>query len=327
MTRNARKVTLPYVSVIVVNYNGRTYLDACLRSLAAQSYPRDRIDVIFVDNASSDGSAEYVEREYPWARVLRAGSNLGFAGGNNLGWSHARGEWVALLNADADAEPDWLAESVRAGSTAADIGGVAGHLVFRDEPTKVNSTGLELYRDGRAGDRDFGRVERTATRPGGDVFGGCGAALVLRRQMLEQVGLFDDDLFMYYEDTDLAWRANRRGWRFVYAPRARVRHVFGGSAGVRSPLQIEYVERNRAMINLRHAPWMVALATVLGLFARLARAAIWCILGRGTAGVVAAHARAAAGVVVRLPRLLWQRAQPGASTAKLFRRWARPAPR
>ncbi|MFL5330924.1 MAG: glycosyltransferase family 2 protein [Gemmataceae bacterium] len=290
---------LPFVSVIVVNFNGRRHLANCLTSLAEQTYPRHRYEVIVVDNASSDGSVDFLRSDFPWVRLIEASANLGFAAGNNAGFEVARGEWIALLNNDASAEPEWLEAAVGAGEGSTphpspppqggrgpegggrrlkfsrrgkEIGGIASHIVFRDAPERVNSTGLIVLRDGRGADRDFGKTG--VLRERGDVFGGCGAGLVLRRTMLDELGLFDSKLFMYYEDLDLAWRAQRRGWRFVYEPRARVHHVFGASAGVASPLQTRFVERNRCLVNLRHAPLPVAIATALGSFARLGRS-VW----------------------------------------------------
>lgn len=163
----------PFVSVIVVNYNGRRLLADCLHSLRRQTYPRHRFEIVVVDNASTDGSAEFLQQRFPDVRLVRLSRNTGFAGGNNAGFTVARGEWIALLNNDAVAEPGWLAASVNAG-TPADIGGVAGHIVFADDANTVNSTGLELYRDGRGGDRDLNRLE-PLDRSRGEVFGGCGA--------------------------------------------------------------------------------------------------------------------------------------------------------
>jgi len=265
---------LPLVTVIVVNYNGKHFLKDCLNSLANQTYPQHRVEVIVVDNNSTDGSAAFLRQEFPWVRTINAGKNLGFAAGNNLGLSIARGEWVALLNNDAIAEPDWLQASVESGVLADDIGGVAGHIVFANDPNRINSTGLVVLTDGRGADRDVGKLDSEVRRPRGEVFGGCGAGLVLRRAMLDELGLFDPKLFMYYEDLDLAWRARSAGWRFVYEPKARVRHVFGGSAGVESPFQNRYVERNRCLVNLRHAPLHIAVGTVLGGFARTVRS-VW----------------------------------------------------
>ncbi len=318
---------LPFVSIIVVNYNGRTLLGECLQSLQAQDYPRQRYEVIVVDNASTDQSVTFVRRMFPWVRVLPLAENLGFAGGNNAGFAVARGEWLALLNSDASAEPHWLRESVLAGQSSPGIGGVAGHLVFRNQPNIVNSTGLELYSDGRAGDRDLRRNGYEINRPGGEVFGGCGAGLLLRRAMIQQLGGFDADLFMYYEDLELSWRARRNGWRFVYAPAARVHHASGGSIGVASPMQTRFVERNRTIVNLKHAPLWLATATGLGLVARIARAAFrstrrsnvstWHVLGL---------ARATAEVALRLPQLVAGRLSNPTGDA-IYRQWSRPRPR
>src|SRR4051794_38950124 len=121
----------PFVSVIVVNYNGRRILGNCLQSLADQSYPRHNFEVIVVDNASSDGSETWIRTEFPWVRVVQTGTNLGFAGGNNAGFALARGAWIALLNNDAVADRYWLQNSVVAGQREDSIGGVASHLIFQ----------------------------------------------------------------------------------------------------------------------------------------------------------------------------------------------------
>lgn len=304
----------PFVSVIVVNYNGRRLLADCLHSLRRQTYPRHRFEIVVVDNASTDGSAEFLQQRFPDVRLVRLSRNTGFAGGNNAGFTVARGEWIALLNNDAVAEPGWLAASVNAG-TPADIGGVAGHIVFADDANTVNSTGLELYRDGRGGDRDLNRLE-PLDRSRGEVFGGCGAALVLRRTMLERVGLFRPELFMYYEDLELAWRARRATWRFVYEPTARVRHAFGASAGVNSPLQTRFVERNRGLVAVLHAPVWLAAAGLLGSAARVARAA-W------QRRAVGPRMAAFLSILLTAPIYALHRWNTGGSADALFRRWAR----
>src|SRR5436190_23946475 len=118
----------PFVSVVVVNYNGLAYLADCLRSLERQNYPRHRFEVLLVDNGSTDGSVELVRTTFPWVHLIASKDNLGFAGGNNVGFALARGEWIALLNPDAAADANWLLNAVTAGYEAHDIGGVACHL-------------------------------------------------------------------------------------------------------------------------------------------------------------------------------------------------------
>ncbi len=305
----------PFVSVLVVNFNGRKFLGECLWSLANQSYPRDRFEVIVVDNASGDGSVEFVREQLPWVKLIESKKNLGFAAGNNAGFEMAHGDWIALLNNDAVAEREWLATSIKAGVTQPTIGGVASHIVFHDDPDRINSTGLILLRDGRGADRDFGCRADQVKRPRGEVFGGCGAGLVLRREMLDELGLFDPKLFMYYEDLDLAWRAQRIGWRFVYEPTARVRHVFGASAGVASPLQTRYVERNRCLVNLRYAPLPVAIGTVLGAVARVVRTMCRAMTTKNvTWRYVVGHLQAIGSVAMMLPSEVWQRMARTSST-------------
>jgi GT2 family glycosyltransferase len=318
---------LPFVSVIIVNYNGRDLLAECLDSLAQQTYPRHRLEAILVDNASHDDSVRFVRDSYPWVRLIQLDSNVGFAKANNIALEQARGVWIALLNSDAAANPDWLHTAVSAGSQSRNMGGVASRLVFRDRPDVVNGTALEIRRDGRGADRDFGRPLTQLKRPFGEVFGGCGAALVLRRSMLDAIGLFDSNLFMYYEDLELAWRGQRSGWKFVYEPDARVRHVFGASTGISSPFQTRFVERNRVLVNMLHAPIWLAVMTFIGCIARCCRTALRYMKRQRSIRWqhVTGHLWALASVFALMPRTLLDRhrlnAEFGCSDT-IYRRWA-----
>jgi GT2 family glycosyltransferase len=251
----------PLVSVIVVNYNGRQYLADCLASLEQQRLTRDQFEVIVVDNASSDGSIDWIKENHPRVKLIQLQENVGFARGNNLALPHARGKFIAFLNNDAVAEPDWLHEAVLELRASPHVGGIASKIRFRHEPRILNSTGLVLYCDGRGGDRGFD-----------EVFGACGAAMVMRRELLDDLGGFDERLFLYYEDLDLAWRARLRGWKFHYCPKAVVQHVHCASSREWSPTFCFYVERNRALVNCKNAPAGMAIKTSLGLLARAARA-------------------------------------------------------
>jgi GT2 family glycosyltransferase len=256
--------------VIVVNFNGQRFLDDCLSALERQTLPRHEFEVLVIDNGSTDGSIEFVRERFPGVRLIALQRNLGFTGANNVGFRLARGRYLVLLNNDTRVAPDWLESLVRA-VDAPDIGGVAARIVFRSDPSVLNSTGLALLRDGRGADRDVHQMDRATKRPAGEVFGGCGASLLLRRELIDDIGGFDPRLFMYYEDLDLAWRARLRGWRFVYAPDALVEHVCGGSSDRASPFLMKQIERNRALVNIRNAPPLLALWSGLGLVLRAFR--------------------------------------------------------
>jgi GT2 family glycosyltransferase len=187
-------------------------------------------------------------------------------------------------------EPGWLRGLLAAVGDG--VGGVCSRLMFRDEPGVVNSTGLVPYRDGRAGDRHVRRGVDQEVLARAEVFGGCGASLLLRRELLDDVGGFDPALFMYYEDLDLAWRSRLRGWRFVYAPESVVHHVCGGSSS--SPLVLRQVERNRVLVALSNAPAFLAASAVAGLALRFGRLAYRFAIARARHGVTAAHLRAMA---------------------------------
>jgi GT2 family glycosyltransferase len=313
---------LPFVSVVVVNYNGKAYLEDCLRALRAQTYPADRREVILVDNGSADGSAAFVRERFPEVRVLELTSNRGFAGGNNAGIQAARGECIALLNNDTQVERRWLEALVEALQRDARAGGVASKILLKAEPGTLQSAGLNLYRDGRGGDRGFRQVDQGQFDQASEVFGACGASVLLRRALLDDVGLLDERFFVYYEDLDLAWRARLRGWRFWYAPNSVVHHVHCGTSGEWSPFFLYHVERNRVFVSLKNAPSRLALRSVAVFAARAARK-WWRVLTRREAtwhDLLQAWAYVPAGLslVVWTPEMLWKRF--------LIRIWSRRVP-
>jgi hypothetical protein len=197
-------------------------------------------------------------------RLVRNPANRGFAGGANDGLRAARGEALVVLNQDVACEPGFLEHLLQAARGRA--GMVAPKMVFFDEPGRINSTGLQLRAPFRAEDRGWGERDRGQWDEPGEVFGPSGGAALYTRAFLEDVGLFDEDLFCYYEDVDLAWRGRLAGWSCAYAPRAVVRHkVRGGLRGGRVPPQVvRWSERNRL--------WVLAKDAGPGTLARLAPA-------------------------------------------------------
>lgn len=425
----------PLVSIVTVNLNGERYLEGLLRSLRGQTYPHT--EILLVDNGSTDGSVELVRHRFPGVRVIEAGENLGFTGGNNLGFRESRGEYVALINNDTEVPPDWLRHLVAvaeanptvagvgpkilfarpfvavrlfvltggwgdgdtgAGSVCATVGvssrfqgcsyrkplfkegfydaqivaGEEGHGLAAGEATvflpvepgaegdrlrlrlRVGSGGgqlavavgsteepvpvarLELtpgwsdYRvqvpaevlqraafevinnaasflepDGTAGDRGIFEPDRGQFDSAEEVTALCGCSILLRKQALDQVGFFDRDLFMYYEDTELSWRLRKAGYRLWYEPASRVRHFHAATSGEHSPFFHFLVGRNRILMLLRHGAWRHAVRAWLEEVYRCLR---WLgRLHRPWREPLRTHLRIQASLLWRGPRMVLKR--------------------
>lgn len=250
------------LSVVVVNWNSREDLAACLASLRAQTHPD--VETIVVDNGSADGSADMVAERFPEAILLRETENLGFAEGCNRGIARSTGPWVAMLNNDAVADPDWARALVEAAQKCPPRCGMLQSLMlFSDRPDTINSTGIELTGSGGGRDRDEGRP-----RPEGDateeIFCPTAGAAAYRRAMLDEIrlagGFFDRDHFMYFEDMDLGWRARLAGWSALYVPGSIVRHKWHGSSARHGRSWLVVVSRtNRIRTLLKNAslPFLV----------------------------------------------------------------------
>ncbi|WP_214041225.1 glycosyltransferase family 2 protein [Methanoculleus sp.] len=287
------------ISVVVTNYNGRKYLADCLSSLALQTY-RD-FETILVDNASTDGSVEFVEEHYPEVRIVRNRENLGFAGGTNAGIRAARGEYVLTLNNDTRADSRFVEHLGNAMDADPAAGMCAAKMLFPDG--SINSTGICISRSGAAWDRgmyepDHGQYDRPE-----EVFGPCAGAALYRREMLDEVGLFDEDFFCYMEDVDLAFRARLAGWTCRYVPGAQVYHYHGGTAGVGTDFAVYYGNRNVVWYVMKNFPSRLLVTSLPWILGRnLAVIPYYAVRGRGWAIV-----RSKVDAVRGIPRMLRKR--------------------
>ena len=244
-------MTEPDVSVIIVNYNGHASLGACLAALHADPDPAR--ETIVVDNASRDASVSMVETEYPGVRVLTLSSNLGFAGGNNAGARVARGRRLAFLNNDTVPRPGWsrwLSDALQRSDAAM----ATARIVMLDDPERVDSAGDGYLRAGGAFKHGHGGTAADAARSR-DVFGACGAAFMIRRELFEAVGGFDEDFFMVYEDVDLSYRLQLGGHRCRYVAEAVVEHVGSATLGHASASAVFFGQRNLEWVYVKNTPW------------------------------------------------------------------------
>ena len=374
MTSATPTDAVPRVRAVVVNFNGGGFVDRCVDALRSTAWPEDHLEIVVVDNASSDGSGDHLERDVPGIRLLRSATNLGFAAGSNLGIGEVREvDYVALVNSDAFVDPGWLAPLVDALEQDPRTGAASPKLVFEpkfveisietdayvpdngdtrelgvllsgvraddachpwravrfpsgfydEEPggpsgrfrwskpsavlhapvagastrhvtlqlsavvakdvtlqsrsgtmvvrvgpdpvdvvvpldgscfDVVNNAGSLLLPGGHGADRGFGEEDRGQYETVDEVFAWCGAAVVLSRDYLLDVGLFDPDYFLYYEDFDLSWRARSRGWKHVYVAGSVVRHRHTASTVEGSALFNHFVQRNRLLTLAKNAP-------------------------------------------------------------------------
>ncbi len=244
-----RKRILPKASVIIVNANHLHDLKRCLPSIFRQRYPD--YEILVVDNASTDGSVEYLAREFPQAKVIRNEANLGYAGANNVGFKHASGEYIAILNPDTRVEPDWLKELVIALQADVKSGLATPKILMMDDPARVNTCGNEITLTGltfcRGLDQPAEKYNQLEI-----VSAVSGAAFVIKRSVLEQIGGFDGTFFMYYEDTDLSLRAMLAGYTCLYVPTSVVYHQYAFRF---TPGKCFLQERNRYLSLLKTLRW------------------------------------------------------------------------
>jgi GT2 family glycosyltransferase len=293
----------PDVSVVVVNYNGRRWLEGCLAAVSAQT-DAGGIEVILVDNASSDGSVDLVRRRFAGVRIHEAGRNLGFAGGNNAGARLARGAFLAFLNNDTVVQPGWLAALRRSLESEPSVGLSTSRIVYLDDQSIIDSAGDGYLRAGGAFKRFHGQPAARAGEAA-DVFGACGAAFMIRRGLFEELGGFDEDFFMVYEDVDLSFRARARGHRCVYVPDAVVWHAGSGSLGRLSPSAVFYGQRNLEWTYVKNMPWQLLVRSLPSHLLYGVAAALRFL----AAGLFGPYVKGKLAAIAGMPAVLRKRAQ------------------
>jgi GT2 family glycosyltransferase len=247
------------VRAIVLCWNNAGFIDRCVDQLVATDWPSS-LEVVVVDNGSTDGSTDAWEARHPDVRLIQTGENLGYAGGMNRGLTDLRDlDAVALVNSDAFVEPGWLRPLAAALDADARVGAACPKILFDAPgggPAVVNNVGNVLGPTWEIHDRGYGEVDRGQYDEEQDVWGWCGAAVLLRRRYLDDVGRFDERLFLYGEDADLSWRGAHRGWRYRYVPASVVHHAHrASSGGGRTPLLDHLNRRNRLVVVTRHGGW------------------------------------------------------------------------
>ncbi len=324
----------PAVSVVIVNWNRRELLEGCLESLKRQTL--QDFEVIVVDNGSTDGSAEWVRREWPAATLILNSDNRGFCEANNQGIQAASAPLIALLNNDAEAEPEWLQALVDVMEREPGVGMVASKILSFENPGIIDKVGHLIYPDGQnrgraSGVRDQGQFEEVE-----EVAWPDGAAALYRRAMLDEIGLFDQDFFAYADDAELGLRARLAGWRCLYAPAAKVRHRLGSTLGRLSPRRLFLIERNRIWLVAKLYPKRLWFAAPAFTFLRLTATGLAAYRGGGEAararqqvsswGLIQCLIRANVAAMAGLPRMLAKRKRvvrklSGDEAAALLRRY------
>jgi GT2 family glycosyltransferase len=300
----------PSIRVVVVNFNRKQLLKACLESLALQSHPS--FEVVVIDNGSLDGSADFVEditKNFPVPlHLIRNRENRGFCAANNQGFAGAKTESIALLNNDAEADANWLSALDQILQSDAQIGMVASKIRVWEDPKRIDKVGHLIYPDGQNRGRGAGQIDRGQFDQIEEVLWPDGCACLYRRAMLEQIGGFDEDFFAYADDAELGLRARWAGWKCLYTPRAEVRHHRGATLGLGSGRRLTLIERNRVLLAVKLFPWNLLWANGAYMLLRVT-AGLWAALRnrgevrhyQGTAGKLTAATALIRGTLSAIP--------------------------
>lgn len=292
-------------SIIIPNYNGLRFLATCLDALRAQTYPAGQTEIILVDDASTDTSVPFVRENYPAVRIMQLARNSGLAVACNVGAAVAQGELLVMLNNDTEAEPGWLAALVETAQANPDAGAIASKMLLFDRRDTLHNAGDLMGTDGiprnrGVWERDTGQYDQQP-----EIFGGCGGGVMYRRVAWAEAGGFDERLFMYLEDVDLAWRLQLLGWRAVFAPAARLYHHLSATGG--GGLASFYVGRNTIWVIAKDMPGPLIrrhLGRIVAAQARITRDALQAWRGAAARARLRGQLAGLAG----LPRVLrWRK--------------------
>jgi len=308
----------PLISIIILNWNGKKVIEACLNSVKKQSYKN--LEVVVVDNASSDGSREFISKNFPEVKLITSRVNLGFDGGNNVGIKQAKGEFLMMLNNDTLLTPNCIEELKNSIQKDKRFGACASKVLLDGGENLIDVAGLAICLDGMSIGR--GRLENNDKfQEEEEVFFASDCACLYRREMIEDIRLpdeiYDEDFFAYADETDMGWRARLAGWRCIYNPKAIVYHCHSASTSNYSAFKAFLVERNRIWVAIKSFPLSIILLGLLYTFKRYCFQAYGALLNRGAAGKFTQQApkaelikillKAHISAVLGLPKMLRKR--------------------
>jgi hypothetical protein len=240
----------PAVSVIVPNWNGMRFVGMCLDSLAKLHFKN--FEVIVVDNGSMDGSREMIEEKYPWVRLLKNPHNMGFAIACNQGIKASNAEYLVLLNNDIEVTPDWLTELYEGMERHPECGMGTTKMMFLDNRDVFYNTGDLFHSWSSGGGRGQGEKDNGQYDEEDYVFGACAGAGIYRKELFDQIGLFDEDFFIFAEDVDLNMRSQLKGYKAVYLPKSKVYHIGTATVGLYSDRYVYLCKRNDIWVFIKN---------------------------------------------------------------------------
>lgn len=270
------------VCIIVLTYNSKNNLHDCFFSLSKISYPQELWTVLVMDNRSTDGTVEQIKQDYPWVKVIVNDQNYGFAKGNNLGMQWALEndfDYIYLLNDDTEVDPDFLTKAVEQAEANEQVGSVGSRLMLWNDKELINSIGNAIHYLGFGYCNGYKEKFDPQKHYKKQITYASGAGVLLKKQVLEKVGLLDENFFMYHEDLDLAWRISLAGYKNILAKDSIVYHKYSFSKSIQ---KYYYMERNRFLVllyNLKFASLVLIfpawLIMEIGLFAFSFKSGWW----------------------------------------------------
>lgn len=240
------------VTIVIPNYNGKHFMEPCLSSLSEQTY-KD-FHILVIDNASSDGSIEYMEENYPDIELIKLQKNYGFSKAVNIGIQHSRTPYVILLNNDTTVDTRYVEEMVKAIEKSPKIFSVSSKMIQMYHPELIDSAGDLYTLLGWGVCRGCGRPVSNYTKYD-EIFTACAGAAIYRRSVFDEIGYFDENHFAYLEDIDIGYRARIYGYYNMYCPTALVYHVGSGTSGSKyNSFKVKLAARNNLYLNYKNMP-------------------------------------------------------------------------
>mgnify|MGYP003281303758 FL=1 len=240
------------VTIVIPNYNGKHFMEPCLSSLSEQTYKN--FHILVVDNASSDGSIEYMEENYPDIELIKLQKNYGFSKAVNIGIQHSRTPYVILLNNDTTVDTRYVEEMVKAIEKSPKIFSVSSKMIQMYHPELIDSAGDLYTLLGWGVCRGCGRPVSNYTKYD-EIFTACAGAAIYRRSVFDEIGYFDENHFAYLEDIDIGYRARIYGYYNMYCPTALVYHVGSGTSGSKyNSFKVKLAARNNLYLNYKNMP-------------------------------------------------------------------------